>query len=140
MLFDVNMEGWMIRRLNSNSRGVSHKIPLGTWNRNQLLMTNVIMHEIRLLVFMKTFINFIYDGSDIKPKSSTKWYYLLFGSLCMVYRGTVQYLQIRKHVTRLTSLHTLLRTIGNITTYVEWKEFRNSDEMQISVALFRLTK
>jgi len=37
----------------------------------------------------------------------------------MVYRGTVQYLQIRKHVTRLTSLHTLLRTIGNITTYVE---------------------
>jgi len=35
-------------------------------------MTNVIMHEIRLLVFMKTFINFIYDGSDIKPKSSTK--------------------------------------------------------------------
>jgi len=44
-------------------------------------MTNVIIHEIRLLVFMKTFINFIYDGSHVKTKSSTKWYYLLFGSL-----------------------------------------------------------
>jgi len=34
----------------------------------------------------------------------------------------------------------LLRTTGNTTTYLEWKELMNSDEMQTSVALFRLTK
>jgi len=58
----------------------------------------------------------------------------------MVYRGTVQCLHITKHVTKLTSLHMLLRTIGNITTYLERKELTNSDEMQTSVVLFRLTK
>lgn len=35
-------------------------------------MINVTMHEIRLLVFIKTFINFVYDWSDTKSNSASK--------------------------------------------------------------------
>jgi len=44
-------------------------------------MTNVTMHEIQLLVFTKTFINFVYDYSDIKPNSTSKWHYSIRVSL-----------------------------------------------------------
>lgn len=98
-------------RLNGNSRGVSHKIPLRTRNRNQLLMINVTMHEIRLLVLTKTFINI---GSNTKLNSASKWHYSLFESHSTVCGRIALYPQIRRHT------NILLYAIGN-TNCLKWQ-------------------
>jgi hypothetical protein len=54
-------------------------------------MINVAVHEIRLLVLTKTFINILYDGSNTKLNSTSKCHYSLFGPECTVYKRTGLY-------------------------------------------------